>query len=134
MPVPREAVHVSFHVLVPTAGAPVLADSTRTLVEALRVQTRGYVRGFVHVIAVDVGGRRLWGAEAGESIDGARVATHLSLCRPSWRSVPKGKPSAYRSTSSDAAHVCVLMNAAFLLGDPPPIMTLIERAERAPAW
>ncbi len=40
----------------------------------------------------------------------------------------------FGSTGPGAARVCVLMNAGFLLADPPPLMTLIEAAEREPTW
>lgn len=128
---------VAFHVVVPVDGAPVVADSTGRLVDALRSQAQGYVRGFVHVIAVDVAERRVWCGETGQPIGTFRLETHLSRCTPSWHTPATRawiKSLTYGSRGPGAARVCVLMNAGFLLADPPPIMTLVEHAERQPTW
>src|SRR5262249_6325940 len=70
-------------------------------------------------------------------IDGARLAMHLSRCSPAWvspTSRARIKSRVFGSTGPGAARVCVLMNAGFLLADPPPIVALIEAAEREPTW
>ena len=125
-----------FHVVVPTDDKPVLADGARQLVHALRVQAQGYVGAFVHVIAVDAARRRAWCAETGESIDASRLAGHLGRCTPSWRSPVRTRiKSLLRgSIGPSLARVCVLMNAGFLLADPPPVPALVENGQREPTW
>jgi MoaA/NifB/PqqE/SkfB family radical SAM enzyme len=124
-----------FHVVVPTGDEPVLAGSTRQLVHALRVQAQGHVGRSVHVIAVDAARRRVWCAETGESICASRLAEHLGRCMQRRPSVRARIRSLLRgSIRSDPARVCVLMNAGFLLADPPPVSALVERGEREPTW
>ena len=88
-------------VIVPVSGEPAPADSGRELVRGLRLQAQGQAGAPVSVLAVDPATRRLW-------------------CAETWR--PLGI-SHLRS-----GPVRVLMNAGFLLGDPPPIVELAEAA------
>ena len=137
MAIPAGEARIAFHVVVPVRGEPVLADVTGRLVEALRSQAQGYVGGFVHVIAVDGARRRVWCGETGQPINASRLAAHVSRCTPSWRSAtPRARLTALvrGATGPGTARVGVLMNAGFLLADPPPILTLIEHAEREPTW
>src|SRR5262245_28341186 len=132
-----EDARVTFHVVVPTVGEPVIADSTWRLLDSLRAQAQGYARGYVHVIIVNAAGRQVWCCVTARPIDGARLAMHLSRCSPAWvspTSRARIKSRVFGSTGPGAARVCVLMNAGFLLADPPPIVALIEAAEREPTW
>jgi molybdenum cofactor biosynthesis enzyme MoaA len=81
---------------------PILADATWQLVEAARLQAQGFVGASVRVIAADCETRRLWCAQTLSLIDISAL----------WR-----------------ARVTVLMNPAFLLADPPPLLALVEAAE-----
>ncbi len=137
MTIPVGEPQMTFHVVVPGGDEPVLADVTRRIVEALRLQAQGCVGGFVHVIAVNVARRRVWCGETGQPIAASRLATHVSRCTPSWRSATMGArlaAHAFGSSGRGAARVCVLMNAGFLLADPPPILTLTEHGKREPTW
>jgi len=132
-----EDARVAFHVVVPAAGEPVIADSTWRLVDALCAQAQGYARGYVHVIIVNAAARQVWCGETAQPIDGSSLAMHLTRCRPGWPSPTSRariKSHVFGSTGPGAARVCVLMNAGFLLADPPPIVALIEAAEREPTW
>ena len=136
MPRFAEDVRVTFQVVVPAAREPGVADSTCRLLDALRAQAQGYAGSYVHVIIVNVAERRVWCAETCQPIDGC-LATHLSRCSPAWRSSTiraRIKSHVFGSSGPGAARVCVLMNPGFLLADPPPIVALIEGAEREPTW
>jgi molybdenum cofactor biosynthesis enzyme MoaA len=93
-------------VLVPVSGNPAPADSGRELIRALRLQAQGQAGAPVSVLAVDPVARRLW-------------------CAKTWRPL---EISHLRT-----GPVRVLMNAGFLLGDPPPIQELAEAARRESA-
>jgi molybdenum cofactor biosynthesis enzyme MoaA len=126
-----------FHLVVPADGEPASTASTRRFVYALRLQAQGHVGGFVHIMAADAARRRLWCGETGQSIEAGGLATHLSRCTPSWRSLSMRARLTwltFGSTGPGSARVCVVMNAGFLLAVPPPLAELIERAEREPTW
>ncbi len=93
-------------VIVPVVGEPGPADCGQTLIRALRLQAQGQAGAPVSVLAIDPVARRLW-------------------CAETWRPL-------------EISHLCrgplrVLMNAAFLLGDPPPIHELAEAARKESA-
>ena len=88
-------------VIVPVFSDPAPAGCGRELIRALRLQAQGQAGAPVSVLAVDPVARRLWCAETWRPLE----ISHL-------RSGP----------------VRVLMNAGFLLGDPPPIHELAEAA------
>jgi hypothetical protein len=97
----REAPASGLAVIVPVFGDPIPSGCGQELIRALRLQAQGQAGAPVSVLAVDPVARRLWCAESWQSLK----ITHL-------RSGP----------------VRVLMNAGFLLGDPPPIQELAEAA------
>src|SRR5262249_18251219 len=137
MPRLAEDARVAFHVVVPAAREPVITDSTWRLVDALCAQAQGYARGYVHVIIVNAAARQVWCGETARPIDDSRLAMHLTRCTPGWPSSTaraRIKSHVFGSAGPGAARVCVLMNAGFLLADPPPIVALIEAAEREPTW
>src|SRR5262245_38269774 len=128
---------ITFHVVVPVIDRPVQSNLARRFVETLRFHAECLTRGFVHVLAVDATRRRVWCAETGESIAGSRLATHVSRCAPGWQSPTRTerlRAFAFGSTGPHAAELCVLMNAAFFLADPPPVAALIARAAQEPTW
>ncbi len=94
---------LAYFVVVPTHGRPALADSAGHLVGALRDLAQSFCGESVQVLAVDMRERQLWHASTGEPVSSALLQTR---------------------------RLQVLMNAGFLLADPPPITQLVERAER----
>lgn len=89
-------------VVVPTQGRPRLVDSARHILDAVRVQAQGYAGRPVRVVAVDRAARQMWCPETGQPVPSA---------------IPRDRPT-------------LLMNAAFLLADPPPIAELLKRVPR----